>query len=376
MSILSLFASAAEEVTDPSSCDESDDDLYDVMNCRAPREGQTRTRRIDPFVASIASEPSVKHPSIDDDLESCHGMDGVYQPDSSDDQHSERSSSAGSGSGKHSENASSDDAAATHGEEVGNDIFRDGSDELSEAPGSNAVVDDQHESDQQADAVPDEAVVDRPAGPETLSLGAEAASLSDLADGADRAGEHVGIPRAARTPSTMLGGTQCFRRAVKPPPTAQLSAGDGRGGGGPPRSETRATRGSAASLEPPAQSVPADPRAERQSWTYNTAFFRDGDSVWKDYVADQVLFAAARAALLAGGEHGRPRPLRVWSCGCSSGEELFSTRIACECHASARSLHGCEHRASAPRLRECSSAMRLQSRLTCHETRVPRVRHP
>ena len=63
-----------------------------------------------------------------------------------------------------------------------------------------------------------------------------------------------------------------------------------------------------------------------RDWSHNTAFFRD-DAIWTDLVANAVLFSGARAALNRAPKHGS---LRVWSCGCSSGEELFSTRMLYE----------------------------------------------
>jgi chemotaxis methyl-accepting protein methylase len=56
-----------------------------------------------------------------------------------------------------------------------------------------------------------------------------------------------------------------------------------------------------------------------RDWSHNTAFFRD-DAVWHT-VANAMLFDAARAAVR------RSSALRVWSCGCSSGEELYTTRM-------------------------------------------------
>jgi chemotaxis methyl-accepting protein methylase len=62
-----------------------------------------------------------------------------------------------------------------------------------------------------------------------------------------------------------------------------------------------------------------------RAWIHNTAFFRDGPSLWESYIADVALFSAARAAVAEG------RPLRVWSCGCSSGEELFTAQMIWRC---------------------------------------------
>ena len=62
-----------------------------------------------------------------------------------------------------------------------------------------------------------------------------------------------------------------------------------------------------------------------RAWIHNTAFYRDGPSLWESYVADVALFSAARAAVAEG------RPLRVWSCGCSSGEELFTAQMIWRC---------------------------------------------
>ena len=71
--------------------------------------------------------------------------------------------------------------------------------------------------------------------------------------------------------------------------------------------------------------------AEWQDWMHNTSFFRDGASTW-DFAADRILYGAVKAAMLQAhaSNASRPRPVRVWSCGCSSGEELFTTRLACE----------------------------------------------
>jgi len=80
--------------------------------------------------------------------------------------------------------------------------------------------------------------------------------------------------------------------------------------------------------------LPAKPTlrpTDFRDWQHNTSFFRDGHATW-GCVANRILFHAARAAMLDPRPHTqhRPRPLRVWSCGCSSGEELFTVRLAYE----------------------------------------------
>ena len=64
---------------------------------------------------------------------------------------------------------------------------------------------------------------------------------------------------------------------------------------------------------------------EYRSWTHNTNYFRDGSRLWVEYIADIALFNIARESALRGEDS-----VRVWSCGCSSGEELFSVRMAYE----------------------------------------------
>ena len=59
--------------------------------------------------------------------------------------------------------------------------------------------------------------------------------------------------------------------------------------------------------------------SEYRDWSHNTGFFRD--DVWHDYCADVMLFKAAQAA---------KDEVHVWSCGCSSGEELFTAKMVYE----------------------------------------------
>ena len=92
-------------------------------------------------------------------------------------------------------------------------------------------------------------------------------------------------------------------------------------------------------------STPWQDTDEYRSWTHNTNYFRDGRRLWLEFVADIALFTAARAAVLDGGSNrsggssgggagsgggGCARQVRVWSCGCSSGEELYTCRMAYE----------------------------------------------
>jgi len=62
-------------------------------------------------------------------------------------------------------------------------------------------------------------------------------------------------------------------------------------------------------------------------WIHNTSYYRDGPQVWEEMVADRVLYAAARSAVERARVEGGVPTMRVWSCGCSSGEELFTARM-------------------------------------------------
>jgi hypothetical protein len=91
--------------------------------------------------------------------------------------------------------------------------------------------------------------------------------------------------------------------------------------------------------------------SEDDTWQFHTSWFRDGSRVWR-WVAQVALLRAARAAISRAdafpssaavddddeddeeeGDISRRRSgarisvVRVWSCGCSSGEEVFSTRM-------------------------------------------------
>jgi len=58
-----------------------------------------------------------------------------------------------------------------------------------------------------------------------------------------------------------------------------------------------------------------------RAWIHNTSYFRDGPALWEVFVADVALFTVARRAMQ------RSASLRVWSCGCSSGEELYTAQM-------------------------------------------------
>ena len=65
-----------------------------------------------------------------------------------------------------------------------------------------------------------------------------------------------------------------------------------------------------------------------RSWVHNTSFYRDGKAVWEDMIANRAMFVAARAAVLRSSMAGHTSStVRVWSVGCSSGEELFTARM-------------------------------------------------
>jgi len=66
----------------------------------------------------------------------------------------------------------------------------------------------------------------------------------------------------------------------------------------------------------------------QRAWIHNTAFFRDGAGLWDGLIANRALFAAARSTLRQNDTSASSAArLRVWSCGCSSGEELFTARM-------------------------------------------------
>ena len=71
---------------------------------------------------------------------------------------------------------------------------------------------------------------------------------------------------------------------------------------------------------------------ELRDWRHNTQWFRDGRQTWIEFVTDRALYAAARSVMLQARTQGARalRPVRVWSCGCSSGEELLTARFAYE----------------------------------------------
>ena len=68
--------------------------------------------------------------------------------------------------------------------------------------------------------------------------------------------------------------------------------------------------------------------SEDDTWQFHTSWFRDGSLVWR-WVAQVALLRAARAAIArSNAPSGESKlSIRVWSCGCSSGEEAFSTRM-------------------------------------------------
>ena len=80
---------------------------------------------------------------------------------------------------------------------------------------------------------------------------------------------------------------------------------------------------SASSPSPARSPFPASPKND--TWRAHTSFFRDAKA-W-DWLENVGLF---RAACRAARER---RPLRVWSCGCSSGEELYSLAMLYESRA-------------------------------------------
>ena len=124
--------------------------------------------------------------------------------------------------------------------------------------------------------------------------------------------------------------------ACSPPPSLKITAGFSsavsRLRAARAAIEAKRERLSGIGALPP--TLPAKPTirpTDFRDWQHNTSFFRDGHATW-GCVAERILFHAARAAMLDHRPHTqhRPRPLRVWSCGCSSGEELFTVRLAYE----------------------------------------------
>lgn len=67
------------------------------------------------------------------------------------------------------------------------------------------------------------------------------------------------------------------------------------------------------------------------TWQFHTSWFRDGSTVWR-WVSQVLLFNAVEKTVgytkndKRVGSEEKPE-IRVWSCGCSSGEEAFSVRM-------------------------------------------------
>ena len=130
-------------------------------------------------------------------------------------------------------------------------------------------------------------------------------------------------------PSDELVPVSRRRPITAPPSTAAPHTKD-------PSRLLRTWLSSASSAATSAQEWPEYTDTAYRSWQHNTNYFRDG-KLWQEFVADFALFAAARVATLnrrssssssSSSSSAGNSSIRVWSCGCSSGEELYTCRMA------------------------------------------------